>query len=349
MMSGAIATEILTKCLEIDQKAHSIYQQFSTLTKNQELADFWAQLANDEQTHCSYWKRLINLSKNGLLPGLIDQGNKLKEDMEKMEKKVERTITKSKGKMDENTMLLLTYWLEFYLMHPSIMNFMNFLEKAPGEQSPVTNYKNHVENFIWVLDKFGKDKPELELLAETINRLWRDTSKMVELSNTDFLTGLLNRRGLFDRFQPFIYLARRKMLSIGVMIIDVDDFKNINDQYGHKAGDQVLIWLANLLKNNLRISDVIGRYGGDEFFIYLSDVDLNYLLDVAVKLRKLVEIQSQAEIPFTISIGVTGGMVGADIEGDLQAMIKRADDNLLRAKRAGKNSVRIDASFQHRE
>jgi len=226
---------------------------------------------------------------------------------------------------------------------------LNFLEKGTGEQSPATNDKNHMEKFILVLDKFGKNKPEIELLAETVKRLWWDSSKMVEMSNTDFLTGLLNRRGLFDTFQPFLYLARRKMLSIGVMIIDVDDFKKINDQYGHKAGDQALIWLANLLKDNLRLSDVIGRYGGDEFFIYLSDVDLNYLLDVAVKLRKLVETQSQTEVPFTISIGVTGGMVGPDIEGDLQAMIKRADDNLLRAKKAGKNSVRIDASVQYRE
>ena len=348
-MPDTITTEILTKCLEIDQKAHSIYQQFSALAKNQELSDFWARLGDEEKTHCSYWKKLITLAKNGLLPGLIDQGNKLKEEMEEMIKKVERTILKSKGKMDENTMLLLTYWLEFYFMHPSIMNFLNFLEKGTGEQSPATNYKNHMENFIRVLDKFGKNKPEIELLAETVKRLWWDSSKMVEMSNTDFLTGLLNRRGLFDAFQPFLYLARRKMLSIGVMIIDVDDFKNINDQYGHKAGDQALIWLANLLKDNLRLSDVIGRYGGDEFFIYLSDVDLNYLLDVAVKLRKLVETQSQTEVPFTISIGVTGGMVGPDIEGDLQAMIKRADDNLLRAKKAGKNSVRIDASVQYRE
>lgn len=344
-MSDSRNIEILTKCLEIDEKAHEIYKKFSALARSRELADFWARMSNEEQTHCKYWKKLIALAKKDLLPGPADHGHDLGEEMEEMGDRINQLVLKSEKEMDDTAMMLIASRLEFYLMHPAILHFINFLESFPEQDSPITNYRNHIDNFLKVLGKFGRDNPELELLAEVLYRLWKDNAKMELMSNTDDLTGILNRRGLFEAFHPLIYLARRKMQGIGVMVIDVDDFKMINDQYGHKAGDDALVWLAGLLKTNLRNSDLLGRYGGDEFFVFLSDVDLNYLFSVALKLRKLVEMESKSRKPFTISIGVTGGILGADIDGGLQAMIRKADENLYKAKKAGKNCVIIDAEI----
>lgn len=128
------------------------------------------------------------------------------------------------------------------------------------------------------------------------------------------------------------------------MIVDIDNFKEVNDKHGHQQGDNILTWVANLLKSNIRISDVIGRYGGEEFIIYLSDVNLEFISKIAEKLRKLVESGSKDKIPITVSIGATGGHIGKDIDQDLDEMIRRADENLYKAKAAGKNKAVVNGN-----
>jgi len=341
-MPDTIVIEILNICLEADRKANKLYKRFALLTKTEELRDFWQNLANEEIEHCGYWQKLIDLAKDDLLPKLFDQPFKVKEELMEVDGKVADVIMQSEKDLDEPEMFLLAYRLEFYLLHPAILNFLNFLETMPNVESPLTNYKDHLMGFVMALNRFGKKKPELELLGETIQRLWKDNTTLVVMSSTDSLTGIYNRRGMYDALLPLIYLAQRKKLGIGILVVDIDDFKKINDTQGHQVGDDALAWLATALKANIRISDVIGRYGGDEFLIYLSDVNLDYLFTIAVKLRKIVEAESKEVLPFTISIGVSGGLLGTDIENDLQAMIKRADGNLYKAKQAGKNTVAID-------
>lgn len=170
--------------------------------------------------------------------------------------------------------------------------------------------------------------------------------KAVELSLTDPLTGLPNRRSLQQRLEQEWAAARRYDRPISLVMLDVDFFKLYNDQHGHLQGDEVLRRLSQVLKANVRRSDAIGRFGGEEFLVVLPEANKEQALSVAQKLRRSVE---QADFPggylqplgrVTISCGVATAREDADSLGDL---LKAADEAMLTAKKRGKNQVRDTA------
>jgi len=340
-MPDQIMMDILDHCLYLDDKAGKVYSKFSSLAQKPALKDFWRAMSEDEQKHRAYWQQLKDLAEQDLLPEVFEQPYKIRGELALIRAKIDAICSECSSAKSAAEMFMLAYRLEFLLIHPAIIGLLNFLETLPAGESPNAAYNSHLQKFISGLSEHGREKPELELLAETISRLWRDNRTLALMSNIDPLTGILNRRGVFDALIPLIYLAQRKKLNVGIMILDIDSFKEVNDKYGHLEGDRILIWLANLLKSSLRASDVIGRYGGEEFLIYLSDVERGHLFDVAEKLRRQVETESREKIPIKVSIGVFGGVLDKDLEADLQSLIKKADENLLAAKKAGKNKVSV--------
>jgi diguanylate cyclase (GGDEF)-like protein len=129
--------------------------------------------------------------------------------------------------------------------------------------------------------------------------------------------------------------------SFGVLFVDIDHFKNVNDSHGHLVGDQMLKIVADTMRYSLRASDFIGRWGGEEFLVILYEVAEKQFFAIAEKLRSLVEqnslITDKGEVVVTISIG--GIMVQP---GDtMKTILQRADENLYESKNAGKNRVTI--------
>ncbi|MHC1781604.1 MAG: diguanylate cyclase [Anaerolineaceae bacterium] len=157
---------------------------------------------------------------------------------------------------------------------------------------------------------------------------------------TDELTGVYNRRGLLELGRREIERARRYMRDLSILMIDIDHFKEINDNYSHAAGDQVLVELAKRWRISLREVDLMGRIGGDEFTILLPETDLESASQVAGRL--LEEISSQpfitenGPVQVSVSIGVAG--VGKDVV-DLQELLSRADNAMYSAKKTGRNKV----------
>ena len=164
---------------------------------------------------------------------------------------------------------------------------------------------------------------------------------------TDALTGVHNRRYFEARCLEEVQAARRNQLPLVCMFLDVDRFKNLNDTLGHPAGDQVLRYVARLIKVQLRGSDVVARYGGEEFVVLLPATPLQNGLDTAERIRRIVAAQSvpvagQGDVHVTISIGVTllylppPQAEAAQLAAD---MIARADQAVYAAKQAGRNQV----------
>jgi len=164
---------------------------------------------------------------------------------------------------------------------------------------------------------------------------------------TDALTGVHNRRYFEARCLEEVQAARRNQLPLVCMFLDVDRFKNLNDTLGHPAGDQVLRYVARLIKLQLRGSDVVARYGGEEFVVLLPATPLQNGLDTAERIRRIVAAQSvpvagQGDVHVTISIGVTllylppSQAEAAQLAAD---MIARADQAVYAAKQAGRNQV----------
>jgi two-component system cell cycle response regulator len=164
---------------------------------------------------------------------------------------------------------------------------------------------------------------------------------------TDSLTGVYNRRYIDRRLVEEIARARRQAYRISCMYIDVDHFKLVNDSVGHQGGDEVLREVAARIKAELRISDALGRFGGEEFVVLLIDADLDSASIVANRIRAgvadtPVELASGERVSVSVSIGVaTLDDFERDhaIEGVAQALVAQADSALYQAKQSGRNRV----------
>jgi diguanylate cyclase (GGDEF)-like protein len=155
------------------------------------------------------------------------------------------------------------------------------------------------------------------------------------LAGTDYLTGLPNRREATLRLEREIQRSARYGSPLAVVLTDLDDFKGVNDRFGHEAGDQALQRAAEVLLETLRSTDVCGRWGGEEFLIALPGVELGGGLDAAERLRRALAEGDAAPPSLTASFGVTAFVRGDDVE----SLLRRADAALYEAKRRGRDRV----------
>ncbi len=164
---------------------------------------------------------------------------------------------------------------------------------------------------------------------------------------TDSLTGVYNRRYIDRRLLEEIARARRQGYQIACMYIDIDYFKQVNDSVGHQGGDEVLREVANRIKNELRLSDALARFGGEEFVVLLIDAELHSATLVAQRIRasiaeRKVALSNGAEIGVTVSIGVAcldHSERVSTIETAAQTLLAQADSALYQAKENGRNLV----------
>lgn len=176
-------------------------------------------------------------------------------------------------------------------------------------------------------------------------RAYRLERALLRESRVDALTGVENRRALGEHAHELLTLSRRAGKPCAVMLIDIDFFKAINDQYGHPVGDQVLRAVAGHCHRMMRESDRFGRWGGEEFLALLPDATTEQAAALAERMRASI---AEAEWQFgdvtvrpTISIGVAGALPATAIDVDFvwEALVKAADQALYRAKSAGRNCV----------
>lgn len=172
----------------------------------------------------------------------------------------------------------------------------------------------------------GKDR------ADAINR---------RLAAVDDLTGVANRRAIIAALDRDVARAVRSREPLALMMLDIDHFKQVNDRWGHQAGDAVLHAVAQVLQQRVRAQDLIGRYGGEEFLLVLPDTPREGAYQLAQALCAAVQATScawgQEIIPVTVSIGVFAGCLEAGVQSD--QLLQAADSAMYRAKAAGRNAV----------
>jgi len=163
-------------------------------------------------------------------------------------------------------------------------------------------------------------------------------SSMKDLANRDFLSGMYNRRYFFDSAEAIYAKNKRKKQALCVAMIDIDDFKKINDTYGHDIGDMAIKAVTVILNGICRSSDLIARFGGEEFCILLEEITAADTEKLFEKIRKAFEGNvikaDDTELSYTVSIGISYGF-----SDSLDAMIKESDEALYEAKTTGKNRV----------
>ncbi len=224
-------------------------------------------------------------------------------------------------------------WQQFRLLDRRLIRRIKALEAEMAKTDLDHNLlSKHPE-----VDEIDAMRNELALL---LSRLTTQNVELERLATTDSLTGLANRRRLFDCLEQEVYRAQRYGTALSLVMFDIDHFKRINDSWGHATGDWVLCRIARETHQLLRKTDQAGRSGGEEFVVLLPETDLSEALLLAQRLRQRISDtaitpEHDAPMPMTVSVGVAA--LAPDETGE--ELIHRADQALYRAKQNGRNRV----------
>ncbi|WP_333975936.1 GGDEF domain-containing protein [Acinetobacter colistiniresistens] len=214
-----------------------------------------------------------------------------------------------------------------------LIHARNMILRLSGTSDVLPANKNNKEEFFSLFEAIDKLKGMLKQ---------RDTMELQlkKIANTDVLTGVANRLAL-DEYIQMLESKPESLSQTCVIAIDIDNFKFVNDQYGHIVGDQVISMIADQLKHNVRASDLIVRYGGDEFLVVIENIQMGAASVVAESIRsailkeRIMVLNGAESIQVSVSIGVA---IGAQSWLEL---LEKADQSLLKAKSKGKNAVQF--------
>ncbi len=182
-------------------------------------------------------------------------------------------------------------------------------------------------------------RAEVVAAQDRIMQLESELSDMSEKVQEDHLTGTLNRRGLDTAFERESARVVRQQTSLCLAVLDIDDFKKLNDTYGHSVGDDALVYLVEAIKNATRSEDVVARFGGEEFIILLPDTELDLAVSILTRIKRNLTkkffLYENKRLLITFSAGVAKYRIG-ETEDEL---VTRADNVMYQAKSHGKNQV----------
>jgi len=254
---------------------------------------------------------------------------------------------------------VLSFWFEKLFSNPIyfLLNAMqeiqksgnysvNIISKSKDEFNELYNEFNHMIDQICSRDRILKEHNlTLEnLVHSTSDELKKTKQNLKEatvLAKIDPLTGLVNRREVMDRFEEMIGYSKINNFYLGVLMADIDNFKNVNDTYGHQIGDEVIQKVSSILQESIRKYDIASRIGGEEFLILFENCDPAMVKDVANRIRKKVQesdlfFRDANKFNVTISLGFCC-VIPKDL--NKKDLLKIADDALYKAKNGGRNMV----------
>lgn len=246
------------------------------------------------------------------------------------EKKRLEQVLKRRGEAIYHDILLTLTMLDYpakkakrtwtqILQHREILR--DQLQRDPGIVVAALDYLSHIA-------------PNSDRVFRILPRNKFDT--IIQRAVVDGLTNLYDHETFYSLLGKEVDRAARYRHSLSLLMIDIDDFKQINDSFGHKRGDEVLVKTAETIKENSRDLDTCGRYGGEEFAVILPHADAEYAFAVAERIRKNIKLQEIQGVTLTVSIGVAGY---PDHSADIEELVQAADNALYRAKHAGKDRV----------
>jgi diguanylate cyclase (GGDEF)-like protein len=239
--------------------------------------------------------------------------------------------------LSDDEMLYTAVRLEFFMLDPVFSELIDLMGPG-GTTEHRESYYRHVVRLIEAIETHHSVDSLSGFLAKVLLRAYRDQQRLAALTVRDQLTGLYNRRGLLNQLQQWLSWSARYDRPLALLLVDVDRFKSVNDTFGHLAGDEALKRVADGLRQGIRTSDILGRFGGDEFLILAPETDGTDLARLAQRILASIRsatILDAADAPtVTVSVGaawVTGGTE------NVESLIAAADESLYEAKASGRN------------
>lgn len=345
-MSVGKLLKICNLCREMDRMAEQTYATLSTIVGNAELRDYWTGMADEEAGHVAFWEVLIPLAEQDMIPEIFDDPGKIIVDLEHNYERARGLVSLLEPGITDKDAFIIAFRLEYYLLHPVFEAFFSYVRELRPVADLVCSEvicDGHIEKLITAMGKFCGSDPAMELLGDLLRSLWEENRQLARAINVDSLTGLMNRRGFFNAARPFLDLARRDGKNIGLILADMDDFSGYNDRAGHEAGDALLKSIGLVLRQVVRSSDLVARFGGEEFVVLFYALSEGNLADVAEKMRRTINACSQGGYSCTASVGAASlespGPEGAAQCANLEEVLSLATRNLEEAKKKGRNRV----------
>ncbi|GAX87038.1 conserved hypothetical protein [Lebetimonas natsushimae] len=254
-------------------------------------------------------------------------------DLDKIAERLSIKILKILQKTDDSSNEIKNITIEIQNWRHDEENFETIKEKLLNIAKSIDGELNHFSCEI------KKEDEEIKKLKEKIKYLEGKVKKLSNEVKTDYLTEIANKKAIEDELKKQESAYKRYKTNYSVVFFDIDHFKNVNDTYGHDAGDVILKSLGLLFKRYARDIDMIGRFGGEEFVAILPNTDKNGAYKFAEKIRSIVEktkfMYKNTRIPITIS----GGVAERGEVSSKEELLKKADERLYLAKKNGRNKV----------
>lgn len=247
------------------------------------------------------------------------------------------------------------------------LKILRILQKTDGSSSKIQDIKNELENWRYEGQDFESIKEkllkvatsldreigdfaqvmqeedeEIEQLKEKIRMLESKVKKLSREVKTDFLTNIANKKAIMEELQKQESSFKRYGTIYSIVFFDIDHFKNINDTYGHDAGDVILRSLGLLFRRYARDVDMIGRFGGEEFVAILPNTDKQGAYTFAEKLRRIIQKAKFMYKSTRINVTVSGGVASRNEVSSKEELLKKADERLYLAKKSGRNKICAD-------
>ncbi len=334
--------EILELCIEMDLLAQRAYGVMATHCENRDLAKVFRQMGVEEGAHVGWWNDLLGAWERGLLPDLVNDTDTLIERLSGLRTELEEAIPGSLQERSDDEMLATAARIEFFMIDPIFGELIDLTEPARADRRHEA-YSAHLQRLIEAIEHHYDEYSLAAFLAGILSRTWRDNLALAVYATRDPLTGIHNRRALDTHLRQWSAWSARYGRPLGVALVDIDLFKNLNDERGHAFGDTALCAVANALKTATRSADLVVRYGGDEFAVIAPEAEPGEfagLLDRIVTAVRSIDLRDPdgRRVPISVS---AGGAIAVDPPASHprspDRLLAAADQSLYSAKQTGRD------------
>ena len=329
--------DIIELCIELDTAAIDTYGLLAASCQDPAIARLFEQMGREEKAHVGWWNDLLEAWDSGLVPPVSDE-DELRTSLQELARDVHEAVPADCSAMSVDEMLSVAAHLEFYMLDPAFAELIDLVR--PSSRIDVRDaYSRHIMRLVNTIEERHNRTELSHFLARALARALRDQQRLSKLATQDPLTELYNRRGFYGYLRQWVSYSARYGHPLSVLLVDIDRFKTINDTYGHPAGDEALKTVASALRSAVRTSDIVGRYGGDEFAILAPETNRDELVQLMDRvLGAIRETQVAFErtcVQLTVSVG--GSFVSDGIPVTPEQLLAAADQALYQAKDAGRD------------